>query len=384
MGTQQSAAAKKLLPEVRSSTAARKAPPLPSHKDPIFLRNNNSNNNNKKKKPWKTQQNNPTPCYAVFDNGQLTCRSEDPTLVWDHILSQSKAKCLQVTDVVQPQPAIAEEWDRSKVLRVVCISDTHGKHRKMTQSIPDGDVLIHAGDFTNVGHTKQVQDVCEWMSELPHTYKLLIAGNHDVTLDEDYYTRSWQRWHHKGKNDDVAARRIVRETKGITYLEDESCLIEGYHFYGSPWQPEFCDWAYNLSRGQACVDVWDKIPTKTDILITHGPPVGHGDATTSGQRAGCVNLLSTVTERVRPLYHIFGHIHESYGVTTNGTTTFINASTCTFSYRPNNPPVVFDLPRKVTEVTEVTEPLDPVTNVHTKKVHHILTSLPGASEVKLK
>jgi len=65
----------------------------------------------------------------------------------------------------------------------------------------------------------------------------------------------------------------------------------------------------------------------------------------NGQRGGCVDLLSEVTERVAPLYHIFGHIHESYGATTNGTTTFVNASTCTHSYRPDNAPVVIDLPR---------------------------------------
>jgi hypothetical protein len=80
--------------------------------------------------------------------------------------------------------------------------------------------------------------------------------------------------------------------------------------------------------------------------MTHGPPVGHGDLTSSNQRAGCVDLLSAITERVKPIYHIFGHIHESYGITTNDTTTFINASTCTYSYRPDNEPIVFDLPRR--------------------------------------
>ena len=66
----------------------------------------------------------------------------------------------------------------------------------------------------------------------------------------------------------------------------------------------------------------------------------------SRQRAGCLDLLDTVTRRVRPAYHVFGHIHEGYGATTNGTTTFVNASTCTVRYQPDNPPLVFDLPAR--------------------------------------
>lgn len=52
------------------------------------------------------------------------------------------------------------------------------------------------------------------------------------------------------------------------------------------------------------------IPSDTDILVTHTPPVGHGDLCCSGVRAGCVELLSTVQNRVKPKYHVFGHIHE--------------------------------------------------------------------------
>jgi len=294
----------------------------------------------------------PKPSYATFSNGiekTVTCRSENPTVAWENHLSKTNIKSLQVLPVnpTSLTSTNTNEWNSDTHIRVVCISDTHGKHRKMTSTIPKGDILIHAGDFTNVGHTSQVQDVCDWLANMSHPHKILISGNHDVTLDEDYYTKSWKRWHHKGKNNDVQAREIVRKTQGITYLEDESILLEGYKFYGTPWQPEFCDWAFNLDRGFPCKLMWDKIETDVDILISHGPPIGHGDLLhPSGERSGCVDLLNTVTERVKPLYHVFGHIHESYGITTNETTTFINASTCTHSYRPNNPPIVFDLPRK--------------------------------------
>jgi len=296
----------------------------------------------------------PEACYATFDGGTVVCRSENPTHAWS-ILSQSSAPCLQSTlvEISSLSSTGTTEWNPKTHVRIVCVSDTHGKHRKMTQAIPNGDVLVHAGDFTNVGHTWQVKDVCDWMSDMPHKHKIIIAGNHDVTLDAEYYDepRHWQRFHHLKRNDDVEARASIRTAEGVIYLEDESVVIEGYHFYGSPWQPEFCDWAFNLERGHPCQKVWKKIPTNTDVLLTHGPPVGHGDELSSGgnvmngQRGGCVDLLSEVTERVAPLYHIFGHIHESYGATTNGTTTFVNASTCTHSYRPDNAPVVIDLPR---------------------------------------
>ena len=81
------------------------------------------------------------------------------------------------------------------------------------------------------------------------------------------------------------------------------------------------------------------------ILVTHGPPLGHGDMCLPGRnRAGCVDLLEVVTKRVKPLVHVFGHIHEGYGVTTDGCTKFCNASTCTLQYHADNPPIVLDVP----------------------------------------
>ena len=75
-------------------------------------------------------------------------------------------------------------------------------------------------------------------------------------------------------------------------------------------QPEFFDWAFNLERGAEILKKWEKIPPGIDILLSHSPPVGHGDFCVSGVRAGCVELLSTVQRRVKPKYHVFGHIHE--------------------------------------------------------------------------
>lgn len=141
----------------------------------------------------------------------------------------------------------------------------------------------------------------------------------------------------------VNTQNIRQYLTNCTYLEDELIEIYGLKFYGTPWQPEFCRWAFNLTRGQEILDKWNLIPDDTDILITHTPPVGFNDLTASGVRAGCVELLSTIQKRVKPKYAIFGHIHESYGVSSDGKTIFINASTCDINYMPNNPPVVFDI-----------------------------------------
>ena len=82
------------------------------------------------------------------------------------------------------------------------------------------------------------------------------------------------------------------------------------HFSGSPWQPEFGGWAFNLKRGEECLRKWNLIPEDTDVLITHSPPLGFGDLCSTGTRAGCVDLLQSVQTRVKPKYHVYGHIHE--------------------------------------------------------------------------
>eukprot|EP00968_Pinguiococcus_pyrenoidosus_P016988 scaffold1655_cov247-Pinguiococcus_pyrenoidosus.AAC.20 len=169
---------------------------------------------------------------------------------------------------------------------------------------------------------------------------------------------------------------MVEECEGVEYLRDSSIDVEGYHIYGSPWSPVFHDWAFNLRRGAECAEAWEKIPQQTDVLITHGPPLGIGDHCRSHLRAGCVDLLREVLGRVKPLVHMFGHIHEDPGIfeCCSSQTRFVNASTCTLRYRcvplpfssdvfspdlllgsessiasfcrPANPPVVFDLPRR--------------------------------------
>ena len=224
--------------------------------------------------------------------------------------------------------------------RFVCISDTHCKTDNLV--IPEGDILIHAGDFSQKGLPQEVIKFNEFLGSLPHKHKIVIAGNHDITFQTEKYSHFlWRQFSHPKKYDSC---EIKQSLKNCIYLEDCGVEISGIKIFGSPWQPEFQNWGFNLVRGDEILKKWDQIPEGVDVLVTHGPPIGQGDLTKGGIRSGCVELLRTVRERVRPKYHIFGHIHEGHGVTTDGHTTYVNASTCDGHYKPINPPVVFDFP----------------------------------------
>jgi predicted phosphohydrolase len=144
-------------------------------------------------------------------------------------------------------------------LRLVLISDTHNQHRNIR--IPDGDVLIHAGDATGSGEFKEITSFLCWLDEQPHRHKILIAGNHDYCFERDH---------------DIS-QMLLLEHPGITYLQDSGCEIDGMTLWGSPWQPWFMNWAFNLPRrGDRIREMWNQIPINVDVLITHGPPHGAG------------------------------------------------------------------------------------------------------------
>jgi len=227
--------------------------------------------------------------------------------------------------------------------RFVCLSDTHTKHKELI--VPDGDVLLHAGDFTYTGTINEVESFAKWFGELPHPHKLIISGNHEVTFDHpEYYNEFWKNFHIKsGKENAKKVKEIISMSDKWIYLEDTECKINNLRIFGSPWQPEFCNWAFNVKRGPDIRKKWKAIPNGIDILITHGPPKGHGGNTFDGTDAGCEDLLNEIQTRIKPMVHIFGHIHEGYGVTKDKNTTFINASNCTLKYKPSNVPIVFDI-----------------------------------------
>jgi Icc-related predicted phosphoesterase len=190
-------------------------------------------------------------------------------------------------------------------MRLVCVADTHTFTDDLR--VPDGDVFIHAGDMARGGDLDELAQVAEWIATLPHRHKIIVAGNHDCAFE----------------GDPAAARAVFSR---FHYLEDSELTLDGLRFYGSPWQPAFNDWAFNLPRGAALAEKWRQIPRGIDVLITHGPPEGFGDRSGMEERAGCADLLARVRE-VTPRLHLFGHIHQDGGVWTDGPTTFANVTT---------------------------------------------------------
>lgn len=260
----------------------------------------------------------------------------EPTAAWVKLAESTQ--CLRAEPPGERTPG---------TLRCVCISDTHGQHEQVV--LPPGDVLLHAGDITETGELEQIRSFCQWLDRQPFKHKVVVAGNHDVLLDRPYYEREgYERFHKRlgAPHDGAEAERLLRSC--CVYLENEAAEIEGLRFYGSPCQPSFMSWAFGLERGPAISECWRRVPEATDVLLVHGPPVGFGDLTFRGERAGCVDLLREVQTRVRPRYVVYGHIHEGYGAWTDGSTTYLNAASCGRNsaeglYVIEHQPLVFDI-----------------------------------------
>lgn len=216
-------------------------------------------------------------------------------------------------------------------MRIVALSDTHGLHWDIEKynKIPDGDVLVHTGDFQSYGKLEELYDFNKWLGTLPHPCKLVIAGNHDKAAWETYKEQTQ-----------------IRFTNAI-YLQDSGVEIGGVKFWGSPWSPTFFNWYFMLDRGSDKMKrKREEIPEDTDILLTHSPPMYKLDFSTFGnEHAGCEQLRNRVDE-IKPRYHIFGHMHAHNGMIRNDYTTFINAAICNDSYKPVNKPIVFDIDSK--------------------------------------
>lgn len=190
-------------------------------------------------------------------------------------------------------------------MKIICISDTHNLQKNL--KIPDGDMLIHAGDMTCVGGIDEINEFNEWLGRLPHQHKIIIAGNHDLYFEEE----------------PVKAKLLI--TNAI-YLEDSGITIEGLKIWGSPISPNYQNWAFNRERGEVIKKHWDMIPEDTDILITHCPPFGILDFDAKGKPEGCEELLKIVQQKINPRLHIFGHLHDAHGQIKIGETLFVNAA----------------------------------------------------------
>jgi Icc-related predicted phosphoesterase len=205
-------------------------------------------------------------------------------------------------------------------MQITTISDTHSLHHQI--QLPGGDVLIHAGDVCNRGSEREAIDFMNWFSNQKYTYKIFIAGNHD------FYFENVQ---------ENTIKALLPEA--VFYLNDSGITIEGISFWGSPITPEFHNMAFNRKRGIDIAKHWDLIPPKTDVLITHGPAYGILDKTFQNLYVGCTNLLTKI-EEIKPQYHIFGHIHEGFGLIERDETTFINTSSVDFHYKMRTTPFI--------------------------------------------
>ena len=233
------------------------------------------------------------------------------------------------------------------IMKITFISDTHAKHNQVTSSLPGGDVLIHAGDISNKGYRTEIQDFIKWFSTIEnYTHKIFIAGNHDFGCQDEV----------------LAVQELLRLNPGSEYLYDDMFLIgdesadydDMVKVWGSPWQPEFYNWAFNLPRqGAELKEVWNMIPSDVDILITHGPPYGHLDYVAySKQNVGC-ELLRDRIDLIKPKIHVFGHIHSSYGYKFDGTTHFFNAAVLDERYDFTQKPLSVEWDPKTNELNFV-------------------------------
>lgn len=201
-------------------------------------------------------------------------------------------------------------------MKIVAISDTHGKKI----SIPDGDILIHAGDFTTMGYIREIMAFNSWFGKFPHPIKIVCAGNHDTFFERD----------------PGLAKSFLTN---VTYLQDELFELNGLSILCSPWTPTYLRWAFMMNRGRDILQKWRNIPSGIDILVTHGPPYSILDTISPDtDHLGCEDLYNEVMDRIKPKIHIFGHIHGGYGKVEKNGIIFVNASICDELYVPINKP----------------------------------------------
>lgn len=218
-------------------------------------------------------------------------------------------------------------------MKILCISDTHGLHRNIV--IPtDIDIAIFAGDAGTTRNPymneRGIIDFIDWYGSLKHIkHKIWIAGNHCTSIEAG-----------------LVNAKLRSQDNGLIYLEHDSCEVEGFKIFGSPYTPSFgSGWAYNVPRG-GLHSYWDEIPLDTEILITHGPPYGIGDFVpyNGGEFVGCHELLDVVSTKLPNLkLNVFGHIHYSHGTVHKNNITFVNASVVNEGYELVNEPIIIDL-----------------------------------------
>jgi predicted phosphohydrolase len=209
-------------------------------------------------------------------------------------------------------------------VRIICISDTHGQHAGLR--VPDGDILIHAGDFMTYGNApREIIDFNTWLARQPPAHKIVIAGNHDRLFESH----------------PMPARALI--TNAI-YLEDFGCRSGRPEVLGIACAAAFQQLGIQRPAWPADTKVlgqnpdWDGCPcnsrTAFGILDQSSPMTDH---------LGCEELAEVVAN-IAPRLHVFGHIHGGQGRMhgSNGCE-FVNASVLNEHYMLVSEPEIVDL-----------------------------------------
>ena len=231
-------------------------------------------------------------------------------------------------------------------MKITFISDTHtfmydNNHKELI--LEKGDILCFSGDIMSSGFNEgELIHFLKWIAKQPFIYKIFIAGNHDRLLEDN----------------PVLSEEIISQyqTDGVIYLKNSSFEYNGFKFYGTPYQPYFCGWAYNISDSEKLINNYRCIPDDVDVLLTHCPPYGILDQShkpnylnpTGEEHLGSIELKEVLETKsqfgVMPRVIAFGHIHGDGGKKIQiGDTLYINASLCDENYEPTNNIITIEL-----------------------------------------
>ena len=179
-------------------------------------------------------------------------------------------------------------------MRLVCISDLHNNFMR---SLPVGDVLLIAGDFTSRGKVDEIEKFNAFLGRFKPYFKEIIIspGNHDFLFEEDF----------------PRAKSLITNAKLL--MNETHELYNGMTIFGSPVISPIWG-AFQVATDNERKLVWNSIPSNIDILLTHTPSFGVLDRTDSGINCGCKALTSRLKELDRLRLHVVGHIHESHGI----------------------------------------------------------------------
>jgi Icc-related predicted phosphoesterase len=228
--------------------------------------------------------------------------------------------------------------------KFTCISDLHGK----LPDISPTDFLLIAGDICPVyDHDINFQRqwmggmFLPWLKKQPAKYKIFVFGNHDFVGEELDIDEMNRQFNHP----------MLTSPHNIFCLQDSLVEIEGYKIWGTPWQLEFYQWAFNLKEHQLGLK-YNLIPADTDIIVSPGPPYGFGDMVPTrrpmddrwpgSEHVGSPSLTEKIKE-IQPKLVVYGHIHSSYGKYQLENSILVNASYVDESYKPKNKPIEVEL-----------------------------------------